>query len=88
MDYDDDIPLDADVSVLQLHARMFALADKYKILDLDSVAANKYSARCLTSWEPSNSYRPFQTYTMEHRRRLPRYADTPTQQYEGTYQQC
>jgi hypothetical protein len=53
MDYDDGIPLDADVSVLQLHARIFALADKYEILDLDSVAANKYSARCLTSWEPS-----------------------------------
>jgi hypothetical protein len=53
MDYDGTIPQDADVSVLQLHARMFALADKYEILDLLSVAANKYSARCLTSWEPS-----------------------------------
>ena len=53
MDYDEVIPLGADVSVLQLHAGMFALADKYEILDLLSVAANKYSARCLTSWEPS-----------------------------------
>jgi hypothetical protein len=53
MDYDEVMPLDADLSVLQLHARMFALADKYEISDLLSVAANKYSARCLTAWEPS-----------------------------------
>jgi hypothetical protein len=53
MDYDEVIPVDADVSVLQLHARMFSLADKFEIPDLLSVAANKYSVRCLSSWEPS-----------------------------------
>jgi hypothetical protein len=53
IDYDEAIPDDSDVSVLQLHAKMFALADKYEIIDLLSVAADKYSARCLTFWEPS-----------------------------------
>jgi hypothetical protein len=51
--YDEAIPEDSDVSVLQLHARMFALADKFEIIDLLSVPADKYSARCLTSWELS-----------------------------------
>jgi hypothetical protein len=52
MDYDEVLPLYADVTILQLHARMFALADKYEIPDLPSVAADKYSARCLTFWKP------------------------------------
>ena len=52
MDYDDILPENADVFLLKLHAKMFALADRFEIPDLLSVVANKYSFRCLTSWEP------------------------------------
>jgi hypothetical protein len=84
MGHDDVKSSDASVSVLQLHARMFALVDKYEILDLLSIAANRYSAKYRTSGNPQNSYRPLQAHTMEHRRRFIHYADTPTQQHEGT----
>jgi speckle-type POZ protein len=53
MDYDDTLPADADLSLFQLHARMFSLADEYMIPSLLSVAADKYSAQCLGSWNPS-----------------------------------
>lgn len=52
MDYDEVRPADSDVSLLQLHAGMFALADRYEVPDLLPVAANKCSVRCLASWKP------------------------------------
>jgi hypothetical protein len=51
-EYDDCLPEDADVSLLQLHARMFALADQYDIPGLSNLAAEKYSSRCTASWTP------------------------------------
>lgn len=53
MDYDEKLPVEAELSLLQLHAKMFSLADEYIIPDLLSVAADKYSARCLKSWKSS-----------------------------------
>ena len=52
-DYDDELPDGTEFSRLQLHIRMFALADKYDIPDLSIVAAKKYSSGCDTSWNPS-----------------------------------
>ncbi|KAI9780997.1 MAG: hypothetical protein M1839_006436 [Geoglossum umbratile] len=52
MSYDDEIPEDAGqeigppISSLQLHARMFALGDRYDIPGLRDVAFKKYSSRC------------------------------------------
>ena len=51
-EYDDCLPEDADVSLLQLHAKMFALGDQYNIPSLSNLAAEKYSARCTASWTP------------------------------------
>ncbi|KAL6153465.1 hypothetical protein ACJBU6_08614 [Exserohilum turcicum] len=51
-EYDDCLPEEADVSLLQLHARMFALADQYDIPGLSHLAVEKYFSRCTTSWEP------------------------------------
>lgn len=51
-EYDDCLPEDADISLLQLHARMFALADQYDIPGLSNLAAEKYSSRCTASWTP------------------------------------
>lgn len=53
MDYDEKLPVEAELSLLQLHAKMFSLADEYIIPGLLSVAAETYSARCLKSWESS-----------------------------------
>lgn len=58
MNYDDEIaeateqetPL--DISLLQLHARMFALGDRYDIPGLRDVALEKYTSRCATLAEP------------------------------------
>ena len=50
-EYDDDSE-EAGLSPLQLHARMFSLADQYDVLDLDNLAAEKYRTRCIASWEP------------------------------------
>ncbi|KAJ6284636.1 hypothetical protein J3E71DRAFT_359388 [Bipolaris maydis] len=50
--YDDCLLERADISLLQLHARMFALADWYDIPGLSHLAVKKYSSRCTTSWEP------------------------------------
>jgi hypothetical protein len=52
LDYSDAVPVDTEISPLQLHAKMFGLADEYDIPGLLRVAASKYSARCLGSWEP------------------------------------
>lgn len=58
MNYNDDIPEAAEretvsrISLLQLHARMFALGDRYDIPGLRDVAVKKYSSRCAVSWEP------------------------------------
>lgn len=55
MNYDDDIPEAAEretVSLLQLHARMFALGDRYDIPGLRDVAVKKYASRCAVSLEP------------------------------------
>ena len=55
MDYDDDVLEDAEAdtqspsSLLQLHARMFALGDRYGIPGLRDVAVKKYSSRCTSS---------------------------------------
>ena len=51
-EYDDCLPEEADISLLQLHARMFALADQYDIPGLSHLAAEKYFSRCTASWEP------------------------------------
>ncbi|EUC39645.1 hypothetical protein COCMIDRAFT_110964 [Bipolaris oryzae ATCC 44560] len=51
-EYDNCLPEEADISLLQLHARMFALADQYDIPGLTHLAAGKYFSRCTTSWEP------------------------------------
>jgi hypothetical protein len=52
LDYSDVAPDDSGLSPLQLHAKMFGLADEYDIPRLLGVAASKYSARCVGSWEP------------------------------------
>jgi hypothetical protein len=52
LDYSDVVPVDTGISPLQLHAKMFGLADEYDIPGLLHVAASKYSARCVDSWEP------------------------------------
>jgi speckle-type POZ protein len=49
-DYDDDVPDEADISLLQLHARMFALADQYDVPSLGALSLRKYSSRCTVSW--------------------------------------
>lgn len=51
-DYDNDMPDEPDMSLLQLHARMFALADQYDIPSLGTLALRKYSSRCTVSWNP------------------------------------
>lgn len=59
MSYDDEIPKQTEqeagnhrFSLLQLHARMFALGDRYDIPGLREVAVKKYSSRSVVSWEP------------------------------------
>lgn len=52
LDYDNDLPEEADMSLLQLHVRMFALADQYDIPGLSVLAADKYSSRCVVTWRP------------------------------------
>ena len=58
MDYDDDIPevteqeTGSRLSLLQLHARMFALGDRYDIPGLRDVAVKKYSSRCAVTCDP------------------------------------
>ena len=58
MSYDDDIPEETEqetvpcISPLQLHARMFALGDRYDIAGLREAAVKKYSSRCATAWMP------------------------------------
>ena len=58
MSYDDHIPQVTEqetvslMSQLQLHARMFALGDRYDIPGLRDVAAKQYSWRCAASCEP------------------------------------
>lgn len=59
MSYDDEIPKQTEqeagnqsFSLLQLHARMFALGDRYDIPGLRDVAVKKYSSRIVVSWEP------------------------------------
>jgi speckle-type POZ protein len=53
LNYSDVIPVNTDTSPLQLHAKMFGLADEYGIPGLLPVAARKYLAQCVDSWEPS-----------------------------------
>jgi hypothetical protein len=50
-DYDGDVLEVANTSVLQLHAQMFLLADQYDIPGLLSIAAKKFRARCIDSWD-------------------------------------
>lgn len=58
MDYDDDISEVTEqetgprLSLLQLHARMFALGDRYDIPGLRDVAVKKHSSRCAVSCDP------------------------------------
>jgi hypothetical protein len=52
LNYSGMVPEDTGMSPLQLHAKMFGLADEYDIPGLLRVAASKYSARCVDSWEP------------------------------------
>lgn len=55
MDYSDDIPDGTELSSLQLHVRIFALADQYDIPNLATVAAKKYTSECNGSWIPTDS---------------------------------
>jgi hypothetical protein len=41
------------VSLLHLHARLFAYGDRYDIPALRHVATRKYSSRCSKSWDPA-----------------------------------
>lgn len=56
--YDDEIPEETKqeagnhISLLQLHARMFALGDRFDVLGLREVAVKKYLSRGVGSWEP------------------------------------
>jgi hypothetical protein len=50
-DYDEDSLEVANTSVLQLHAQMFLLADQYDIPGLLFIAAKKFRARCVSSWD-------------------------------------
>jgi hypothetical protein len=50
-DYDEDLLEAADISVLQLHAQMFLLADQYDIPGLLFITAKKFRARCVNSWD-------------------------------------
>lgn len=58
MNYSDDMLEEAgqqteqNISLLQLHTRMFALGDRYDIPTLRDAAIKKYSSRCAASWEP------------------------------------
>lgn len=58
MNYDDDVPEQTGkepgplISLLQLHARMFALGDRYDIPGLRDVAVKKYFSRSTVSWLP------------------------------------
>ena len=58
MDYDDGTPEVTEqeagprLSLLQLHARMFALGDRYDIPGLRDMAVKKYSSRCAVSQDP------------------------------------
>ncbi len=59
MNYDNDMPDEETeqktgprISQLQLHARMFALGDRYDIPGLRDMAVKKYSYRCGVSWAP------------------------------------
>ncbi len=58
MNYDDDISeatereTSLNISLLQLHARMFALGDRYDIPGLREAAVKKYSSRCAAIPEP------------------------------------
>jgi hypothetical protein len=49
-DYNENLSEAADMSVLQLHAQMFLLADQYDIPALLSIAMRKFQARCIRSW--------------------------------------
>lgn len=51
-DYDNELPDGTELSLFQLHTRMFALADQYDIPNLCVVAARKYFSQCDTSWKP------------------------------------
>jgi hypothetical protein len=51
MDYDEASAESANGSTLQLHAQMFALADKYDIPELLSRAKGKYWKRCIEAWD-------------------------------------
>ena len=58
MDYDDNISEVTEqetgprLSLLQLHARIFTLGDRYDIPGLRDVAVKKYSSRCAVSRDP------------------------------------
>jgi hypothetical protein len=56
-DYDDDLSETANTSVVQLHAQMFLLADQYDIPGLLFIAAKKFRARCVDSWDALHSMR-------------------------------
>ncbi len=50
-DYSDDLGEKAEIHPLQLHVKMFSLGDQYEIPHLSTVAAQKYSTRCTSSWD-------------------------------------
>lgn len=56
MSYDDELETEQEAedvfSLLQLHARMFALGDRYDIPTLRDIAVKKYMSRVMVSWEP------------------------------------
>lgn len=58
LSYDNNIPeateqeIPSHISPLQLHARMFAIGDRFDIPGLRDVAVKKYSSRCAIPSEP------------------------------------
>ena len=49
-EYSHDLEENVDISLLQLHARMFSLADQYEIPHLGALAAHSFASRCTQSW--------------------------------------
>lgn len=56
MSYDDELETEEEAkdvfSLFQLHARMFALGDRYDIPTLRDIAVKKYMSRGMVSWQP------------------------------------
>ena len=52
LDYNDHLPDKSELSLIQLHARMFSIADQYEIPSLGGLALRKYSYGQAVSQNP------------------------------------